>query len=67
MTCTQFVVWFVEFSFLGDCLPSLNEAVAVLLYNVTKSLKKAVADPTWIQSSNDMVGADFCVVDNVST
>ena len=46
-------VWFTEFTLLDNCYPTLLPRYicclvgSVLLCNVIKSLKEAVADPTW--------------------
>ena len=64
-------VWFVMFLLLGNCLavvyPLQNICYlvgSVLLCTVAWSLKKAVADPSWVWSTiaQDIVCADFCVV-----
>ena len=77
MTCAQFCCLICEILVPGKLLPSLKEAVAVSstktsavwlaefsCATLTKSLKEAVADPTWIQSTI-IVCANFYVLDNV--
>ena len=60
----------------GQLLPCPKETVAdlyqntcfsVLLSNVTKSLKEAEADPTWVQSTlaSRLVCSDYFVVGNM--
>ena len=42
-----------------------NRSVFLLYFSVTNFLWKAVADPTWVQSTIAVVYANICVVDNV--
>ena len=57
------VIWFVEFSLLGNCYlvqrrladpPTKTSAVWLVDFScatLTKSLKETVADPAWVQST----------------
>ena len=66
-------IWFVQFILLVICSHVKEEVVAdplpnifcsVLLCNITKSSKEAVADPTWVQSAI-ATRSNYFVVDNM--